>query len=151
MNMEKTTERYPIRYYSMITVAKDFISQANGSLAEGTADWKAADKELEKLKKLSEKHNCYATVVNSLTPYIFLLLETEEGKPYWQYMEMAGALHMFHFTDEESWVEAEKIIYENGGYMYRIKEIYLQRKKRRKEKRIRHKEYRRQIREQKVE
>lgn len=49
--MEKTTERYPIRYYSMITVAKDFISQANGSLAEGTADWKAADKELEKLKK----------------------------------------------------------------------------------------------------
>ena len=90
MNMEKTTERYPIRYYSMITVAKDFISQANGSLAEGTADWKAADKELEKLKKLSEKHNCYATVVNSLTPYIFLLLETEEGKPYWQYMEMAG-------------------------------------------------------------
>lgn len=81
--MEKTTERYPIRYYSMITVAKDFISQANGSLAEGTADWKAADKELEKLKKLSEKHNCYATVVNSLTPYIFLLLETEEGKPYW--------------------------------------------------------------------
>lgn len=126
--MEKTTERYPIRYYSMITVAKDFISQANESLAEGTADWKAADKELEKLKKLSEKHNCYATVVNSLTPYIFLLLETEEGKPYWQYMEMAGALHMFHFTDEESWVEAEKIIYENGGYMYRIKEIYLQRK-----------------------
>ena len=71
MNMEKTTERYPIRYYSMITVAKDFISQANGSLAEGTADWKAADKELEKLKKLSEKHDCYATVVNSLTPYIY--------------------------------------------------------------------------------
>lgn len=128
MNMEKTTECYPIRYYSIITVAKDFISQANGPLAEGAADWKAADKELEKLKKLSEKHDCYATVVNSLTPYIFLLLETEEGKPYWQYMEMAGALHMFHFTDEESWVEAEKIIYENGGYMYRIKEIYLQRK-----------------------
>ena len=127
MNMEKTTERYPYAY-SMITVAKDFISQANGSLAEGTADWKAADKELEKLKKLSEKHDCYATVVNSLTPYIFLLLETEEGKPYWQYMEMAGALHMFHFTDEESWVEVEKIVYENGGYMYRIKEIYLQRK-----------------------
>ena len=43
MNMEKTTERYPIRYYSMITVAKDFISQANGPLAEGAADWKAAD------------------------------------------------------------------------------------------------------------
>jgi len=112
----------------MITVAKDFISQANGSLAEGAADWKAADKELEKLKKLSEKHDCYATMVNSFTPYIFLLLETEEGKPYWQYMEMAGALHMFHFTDEESWVEVEKTVYENGGYMYRIKEIYLQRK-----------------------
>lgn len=32
MNMEKTTERYPIRYYSIITVAKDFISQANGLL-----------------------------------------------------------------------------------------------------------------------
>ena len=43
-------------------------------------------------------------------------------------MEMAGALHKFHFTDEESRVEAEKIIYENSGYMYRIKEIYLQRK-----------------------
>lgn len=126
--LEKTKRHCPIRYYSMITVAKDFISQANGPLAEGTADWKAADKELEKLKKLSEKHDCYATVVNSLTPYIFLLLETEEGKPYWKYMEMAGALHMFHFTDEESWVEAEKIIYENSGYMYRIKEIYLQRK-----------------------
>ena len=39
MNMEKTTERYPIRYYSIITVAKDFISQANGPLAEGAADW----------------------------------------------------------------------------------------------------------------
>lgn len=115
MNMEKTTERYPIRYYSIITVAKDFISQANGPLAEGAADWKAVDKELEKLKKLSEKHDCYATVVNSLTPYIFLLLETEEGKPYWQYMEMAGALHMFNFTDEESWVEAEKIVYETAG------------------------------------
>ena len=125
--LEKTKRPCPIRYYSMITVAKDFISQANGFLAEGTADWKAADKELEKLKKLSEKHDCYATVVNSLTPYIFLLLETEEGKPYWQYMEMAGALHMFHFTDVASWVEAEKSIYENGGYMYRIKEIYLQR------------------------
>lgn len=70
MNMEKTTERYPIRYYSIITVAKDFISQANGPLAEGAADWKAADKELEKLKKISEKHDCYATMVNSLTPYI---------------------------------------------------------------------------------
>ena len=113
MNMEKTTERYPIRYYSTVSYTHLTLP---------------ADKELEKLKKLSEKHNCYATVVNSLTPYIFLLLETEEGKPYWQYMEMAGALHMFHFTDEESWVEAEKIIYENGGYMYRIKEIYLQRK-----------------------
>ena len=126
--LEKTKRHCPIRYYSMITVAKDFISQANGSLAEGTADWKAADKELEKLKKLSEKHDCYATVMNSLTPYILLLLETEEGNPYWHYMEMSGTLHMFHFTDEESWVEAEKIIYENGGYMYRIKEIYLQRK-----------------------
>lgn len=126
--LEKTKRHCPIRYYSMITVAKDFISQANGPLAEGAADWKAADKELEKLKKISEKHDCYATMVNSLTPYIFLLLETEEGNPYWQYMEMAGALHIFHFTDEESRVEAEKIIYENSGYMYRIKEIYLQRK-----------------------
>lgn len=126
--LEKTKRHCPIRYYSMITVAKDFILQANGPLAEGAADWKAADKELERLKKLSEKYDCYATVVNSLTPYIFLLLETEEGNPYWQYMEMAGALHIFHFTDEESRVEAEKIIYENSGYMYRIKEIYLQRK-----------------------
>ena len=128
MNMEKPTERYPIRYYIIINVAKYIISYEICTLAEFAADCKASDKELEKLKKISEKHDCYATMVNSLTPYIFLLLETEEGKPYWQYMEMAGALHMFHFTDEESWVEAEKIVYENGGYMYRIKEIYLQRK-----------------------
>ena len=48
--LEKTKRHCPIRYYSIITVAKDFISQANGPLAEGAADWKAADKELEKLK-----------------------------------------------------------------------------------------------------
>ena len=48
--LEKTKRHCPIRYYSMITVAKDFISQANGPLAEDAADWKAVDKELEKLK-----------------------------------------------------------------------------------------------------
>lgn len=36
--LEKTKRHCPIRYYSMITVAKDFISQANGPLAEGAAD-----------------------------------------------------------------------------------------------------------------
>lgn len=120
--------KYPIRYYSIITVAKDFISQANGPVAEGGAGWEAADKELEKLKELSEKHDLYATVVNSLTPYLFLLMETEGGRPYWQYMDMAGSLHLFCFTDEESYVEAEKIICENGGYMYKIHGIYLKRK-----------------------
>ena len=83
MNMEKTTERYPIRYYSMITVAKDFISQANGSLAEGTADWKAADKELEKLLRHSgeQSHAVYISSVGNGRRKALLAVHGNGGRP----------------------------------------------------------------------
>lgn len=40
---------------------------------------------------------------------------------------MAGSLSMIHFTDEESYAKAKKIIFGNGSYMYQIQEIYLKR------------------------
>ncbi len=88
---------FPIRHYSFNTVPKEYTE-------------KGGKNEL-----------------SSLTPYLFLLLETEGNKPYWQYIDMAGSLSMIHFTDDESYAKAKKIIFGNGSYMYQIQEIYLKR------------------------
>lgn len=103
---EETTYRFPIRYYSITTVGKDFITE-----------------EQETTPKRQ-----WGTVVNSLTPYLFLLYETENGKPYWQYLDLAGNLDKITYTDEKSHAEVKKITYPNGAYMYQAEKIYLQRK-----------------------
>ena len=127
--MEEKIYRCPIRYYSIITVAKDFVSQAGQNTVCGEKkEWPEAEKAIREVQEMVAKQEVYATVVNSLTPYVFLLVETETGAPYWQYLDLAGSLGMVRFTNDPSYVEAEKVVYENGGYMYRIKEIHLQRK-----------------------
>ena len=126
---EQNIYRCPIRYYSIVTVPKDFITQDPVFPAKNTD---MTDKEKEKIfcgieNREKEKSTC-AAVVNSLTPYAFLLIETETGAPYWQYFDLAGSLQKIRFTDEPSYAEAEKITYPNGAYMYRLNRIYLQRK-----------------------
>ena len=114
---EKNMYRCPIRYYSIVTVPKDFISQET-VIPPGETEMTEEEKE----------KSTYATVVNSLTPYAFILIETETGAPYWQYLDLAGSLQKIRFTDEPSYAEAEKVIYPSGAYMYRLDCIYLQRK-----------------------
>ena len=41
---------------------------------------------------------------------------------------MAGELSRIHFTSSGSYVNATKITFPNGAYMYRINQVFLQRK-----------------------
>ena len=126
---EKNMYRCPIRYYSIVTVPKDFISQET-VIPPGKAEMTEEDKEntFRDIENREKEKSTYATVVNSLTPYAFVLIETETGAPYWQYLDLAGSLQKIRFTDEPSYAEAEKIIYPSGAYMYCLDCIYLQRK-----------------------
>lgn len=65
--------------------------------------------------------------VSALTPYLFVLFETENGAASWQYLDLAGETKRIHFTNEESYVTCEKVTFENGAYMYRLDEVYLKR------------------------
>ena len=126
---EKNMYRCPIRYYSIVTVPKDFISQET-VIPPGKTEMTEEEKEntFRDIENREKEKATYATVVNSLTPYAFVLIETETGAPYWQYLDLAGLLQKIRFTDEPSYAEAEKVIYPSGAYMYRLDCIYLQRK-----------------------
>lgn len=116
-----TVLRFPVRYYSIVTVPKDFIAQAAG----GDGESNSADV-MTLLKQIEKRQTTYAAVTNSLTPYLFLLLEVENGGAYWQYIDLAGSLSMIRYTDEDSYVEAEKKLVQ-GGVMYQVKTVYLKR------------------------
>lgn len=107
--MEKNMYRCPIRYYSIVTVPKDFISQET-VIPPGKTEMTEEEKEntFRDIENREKEKSTYATVVNSLTPYAFVLIETETGTPYWQYLDLAGSLQKIRFTDEPSYAEAEK-------------------------------------------
>ncbi|MDY6084769.1 MAG: hypothetical protein SPI25_05940 [Dialister sp.] len=117
-----TLLRFPIRYYSIVTVPKDFVAEAVG---EGSKDRESSDV-TALLKDLAKRHATYAAVTNSLTPYLFLLLEVDHGGAYWQYIDLAGSLAMIKYTDEDSYVLAEKKTVQ-GGIMYQMRQVYLKR------------------------
>lgn len=114
--------RFPVRYYSIVTVPKDFMAEAAGKEShEGDPS-----DVLTALKHLENRQAVYRAVTSSLTPYLFLLLEVERGGAYWQYIDLAGSLSMIRYTDEDSYVMAEKKMVQ-GGLMYRVREVYLKR------------------------
>ncbi|MFQ9400845.1 MAG: hypothetical protein ACLR1D_00190 [Dialister sp.] len=90
---EKNMYRCPIRYYSIVTVPKDFISQET-VIPPGKTEMTEEEKEntFRDIENREKEKSTYATVVNSLTPYAFVLIETETGAPYWQYLDLAGSL-----------------------------------------------------------
>ena len=64
--------------------------------------------------------------MSSLTPYLFVLFEVENQRAYWTYMDMAGELSKIQFIDgKDSYVAAQKVVYPNGGYVYRVHQILL--------------------------
>ena len=115
---------YPVRYFSIVTVPKEFVHQMpqleSGVLKEGTSlNGEAVQKAILEGK----------SQVSSLSPYLFVLFEVENGAAYWTYMDMAGELSKFRFIDgNESYVVAEKVAYPNGGYIYRVHQVMISRK-----------------------
>ena len=102
--------KFPLRYYSFTTVPKEFTPKS--SLPDGGS---------------IELGEILADISSALTPYLFVLFETENGAASWQYLDLAGETKRIHFTNEESYVTCEKVTFENGAYMYRLDEVYLKR------------------------
>ena len=114
---------YPVRYFSIVTVPKEFvhqIPQIEGATLTNGASLNGKD--------MLEIMGQGTSQVSSLTPYLFLLFEVENGGAYWTYMDMAGELSKIRFIDgNENYVAAEKVVYPNGGYIYRVHQILLAR------------------------
>ena len=113
MNQEETMN-LPIRYVSITTVPKEYtphpVLPENQEVDMGTL-----------LSAISSAKS----QVSALSPYLFVLFETEKGGAFWH---MAGELSRIHFTSSGSYVNATKITFPNGAYMYRINQVFLQRK-----------------------
>ena len=110
---------YPVRYFSIVTVPKEFVHQMpqleNVALKEGSS----LNREALQKAILEGKSQ-----VSSLTPYLFVLFEVENGGAYWTYMDMAGELSKIRFIDgDDTYVAAEKVVYPKGGYIYRVHQI----------------------------
>ncbi len=116
MNQEETMN-LPIRYVSITTVPKEYtphpVLPENQEVDMGTL-----------LSAISSAKS----QVSALSPYLFVLFETEKGGAFWQYLDMAGELSRIHFTSSGSYVNATKVTFPNGAYMYRINQVFLQRK-----------------------
>ena len=115
-NNEKTMD-LPIHYYSFTTVPREYTPRpdlpedASPDIGEFLSAMASAKSE-----------------VSSLTPYLFVLLETEDSRPFWQYMDMAGELGRIRFSSTASYANVTKIIYPSGAYTYRINQVFLRRK-----------------------
>lgn len=113
MNQEETMN-LPIRYVSITTVPKEYtphpVLPENQEVDMGTL-----------LSAISSAKS----QVSALSPYLFVLFETEKGGAFWQYLDMAGELSRIHFTSSGSYVNATKITFPNGAYMYRINQVFL--------------------------
>lgn len=104
---------FPVRYYSFTTVPREF--QNKPDLPDGDS--------FELSQVLCGLANAKSEV-SALTPYLFVLFETGDGRPSWQYIDMAGNLSLLRFTDEPSTVLCEKISAGNG-FCYRVREVRL--------------------------
>ncbi|WP_299145035.1 hypothetical protein [uncultured Dialister sp.] len=114
MNQEQTMD-LPIRYYSITTVPKEY-----------TPHPVLSDKEVDMGALLSAMASAKSEV-SALSPYLFVLFETEKGGAFWQYLDMAGELSRIHFVSTDSYVNCTKITFPNGAYMYRINQVFLKR------------------------
>lgn len=116
-------QAYPVRYFSIVTVPKEFVHQL--PKMEGAALQQGASLNG---KELIEAISQSTSQVSSLTPYLFVLYEVENGGAYWTYMDMAGELSKIQFIDgNNSYVAAQKVVYANGGYVYQVHQILLAR------------------------
>ena len=117
----ENTRLYPIRYFSIVTVPKEFTHQLpkiENEALRGGASLNGKDI----LDAIEGSKSCVA----SLTPYLFVLFEIENGGAYWTYLDMAGELSKIKFTDgTQNEIAAEKVTFTNGGYMYVMKEVHL--------------------------
>ena len=117
------TTTCPIRYFSIVTVPKEFTHQM-GQIENTALSGGAALNHDEIVKAISTGKSQLA----SLTPYLFVLFEIENGGAYWTYLDLAGELSKIHFTDgETSEIQVEKVTFANGGYMFVMKNVYLKR------------------------
>ena len=112
---------YAVRYFSIVTVPKEFVHQM--PKIEGATLQSGEALNGEAIRDAI----CQGTSqVSSLTPYLFVLFEVENQRAYWTYMDMAGELSKIQFIDgKDSYVAAQKVVYPNGGYVYRVHQILL--------------------------
>lgn len=115
---------YPVRYFSIVTVPKEFVHQL--PQIEGKTLESGSSLNGEAIVNAIQQGK---SQVSSLTPYLFVLFEVENGGAYWTYMDMAGELSKIRFIDgNDNYVAAEKVVY-GSGYIYRVHQILLARKK----------------------
>ena len=112
---------YPVRYFSMVTVPQEFaweLSKVEGKVLENgeSLNGKALIEAIKQGKSRAFR----------LSPYLLLLFEVEGGGAYWTYMDMAGELSKIRFIDgSDNYVAAEKVVYANGGYIYKVHQVLL--------------------------
>lgn len=106
---------FPIRYYSFTPVAREYQNKPalpdSGSLELSQVLCGLADAKAE---------------ISALTPYFFVLFETENERPCWQYIDLAGNLSLLRFTDEADTVLCEKVSV-GSGFCYKVREVRLRR------------------------
>lgn len=118
-----TINTFPVRYFSIVTVPKEFTHQM-GQIENTALSGGASLNHDEIVKAISTGKS----QLSSLTPYLFVLFEIENGGAYWTYLDLAGELSKIHFISREPGeIQAEKVSFANGGYMYVMKHVFLPR------------------------
>ena len=108
---------FPIRYYSFTPVAREY--QNKPALPDSGA-------RQNNLKNLDADMADAKAEISALTPYLFVLFETENERPCWQYIDLAGNLSLLRFTDEADTVLCEKVSV-GSGFCYKVREVRLRR------------------------
>ena len=118
-----TIHTFPVRYFSIVTVPKEFTHQM-GQIENTALSGGASLNHDEIVKAISTGKS----QLSSLTPYLFVLFEIENGGAYWTYLDLAGELSKIHFISREPGeIQAEKVSFANGGDMYVMKHVFLPR------------------------
>ena len=86
-----TIHTFPVRYFSIVTVPKEFTHQM--SQIENTALSGGASLNHDEIVKAISTGK---SQLSSLTPYLFVLFEIENGGAYWTYLDLAGELSKIH-------------------------------------------------------
>lgn len=79
MKVRNYETEIPLRYYSFTTVPKEFTPKS--SLPDGGSI---------ELGEILAGISSAPAEVSALTPYLFVLFETENGAASWQYLDLAG-------------------------------------------------------------